>query len=126
MKLIDMIETSPDIKQLAMVMYGSSAREVQLAAIKAERAFLILAKELADIDIRTAANADSRWHLDGFIVSIPGHHGDIAWHTATDYTYETYGTIVDADDCTRHNSAKEAVLALLATPENYEYREVSE
>lgn len=55
-------------------------------------------------------------HMDGFIVKIDGHHGDIAWHDGTYYMYETYGTVADGDDVTRHETVDDAVTALMRTP----------
>lgn len=61
--------------------------------------------------------------FDGFVLKIDGYHGDVAWHEGTMHMYETYGTIEDYDDVTRHEKVADAVLALLRTPTDYEYVE---
>lgn len=85
------------------------------------------AKEIAAVlkllDEEAYDNATIKMHFDGFILKIDGHHGDVAWHEGTMHMYETYGTIEDYDDVTRHENVTDAVLALLRTPADYEYVE---
>lgn len=115
MKHIDNMESRAAFSDL----YGMTSKEKYDCIRMCDEAGINIGRLLYVLSERAYEKAEMTSHFDGWILRIPGHHGDIAFHYGTSHNYETYGTVADFGEISRTVNPVEALVNLLNTPEYY-------